>query len=156
MQVGWSILLIIHGISAVFLLGAITHQAVGVAWPATKRGSGFFRAVRGVNGMSYTNTVVVLFIVTFALGCIIYPTYRVGVRTVLQEYHDYKPEGAFEMKEHLLALSLSLLPVYWLFWNKASEANRIARVGLTSVIAIAVWWGFITGHVINNIRGFGS
>ena len=33
MLVGWSILLIIHGILAVFLLGAITHQAVGVSWP---------------------------------------------------------------------------------------------------------------------------
>jgi hypothetical protein len=156
MQVGWSILLIIHGILAVFLLGAITHQAIGVAWPVTKRSSGFFQAVRGVNGMSYTNAVVVLFLITFALGCIIYPTYRVGVRTVLQEYRFYRPEGAFEMKEHLLALSLALLPVYWLFWRGASEANRLARVGLTSIIAVAVWWGFITGHVINNIRGFGS
>jgi len=156
MLVGWSILLIIHGILAVFLLGAITHQAVGVAWPLTKRGSGFFNAVRGVNGMSYTNTVVVLFVVTFALGCLIYPTYRVNVRTVLQEYRDFKPEGAFEMKEHLLALSLSLLPIYWLLWRRASDANRVARMALTSVIAVAVWWGFVTGHVINNIRGFGS
>jgi len=40
MQVGWSILLIIHGILAVFLLGAITHQAVGVSWPVTKRSAG--------------------------------------------------------------------------------------------------------------------
>jgi hypothetical protein len=156
MQVGWSILLIIHGILAVFLLGAVTHQAVGVAWPVTKRGSGFFRAVRGVNGMSYTNAVVVLFLVTFILGCIIYPAYRVSVRTVLQEYRFFKPEGMFEMKEHLLALSLAMLPVYWLVWRSASEANRLARVGLTSLIALAVWWGFITGHVINNIRGFGS
>jgi hypothetical protein len=156
MQFGWSVLLITHGILAVFLLGAITHQAVGVAWPVTKRGSGFFHAVRGVNGMSYTNAVVVLFVATFLLGCIIYPTYRVSVRTVLQEYRFYKPEGAFEMKEHLLALSLAVLPVYWLFWRRASEANRLARMGLTSLIAVAVWWGFITGHVINNIRGFGS
>jgi predicted membrane protein len=71
MQVGWSILLIIHGILAVFLLGAITHQAVGAAWPVTKKGSGFFHSVRGVNGMSYTNAVVVLFVVTFAMGMII-------------------------------------------------------------------------------------
>jgi len=156
MQVGWSILLIIHGILAVFLLGAITHQAVGVAWPVKKRGSGFVSAVRGVNGMSYTNAVIVLFVVTFALGCIIYPTYRISVRTVLQEYRLFKPEGAFEMKEHLLALSLALLPIYWFFWHRASEANRVARAVLTSLIAVAVWWGFLTGHVINNIRGFGS
>src|SRR5215475_2634222 len=154
MKFGWSILLISHGILAVFLLGAITHQAVGIAWPVTKRGSGFFQAVRGVNGMSYTNAVIILFVVTFALGCLIYPTYRVSVRTVLQEYRFFKPEGMFEMKEHLLALSLAMLPVYWLLWRKASAANRVARTVVTSIIAVAVWWGFLTGHIINNIRGF--
>lgn len=156
MLIGWSILLIIHGILAVFLVGAITHQAVGVTWPATKRGSGFFHSVRGVNGMNYANVVVVLFLVTFALGCLIYPTYRVNVRTVLQEYRFFKPEGMFEMKEHLLALSLALLPVYWLFWRRASGANRVARAVVTCLIAFAVWWSFLTGHIINNIRGFGS
>ena len=64
MQVGWSILLIIHGILAVFLVGAITHQTVGAAWPVTKKGSGFLQSVRGVNGISYTNAVIVLFVVT--------------------------------------------------------------------------------------------
>ena len=156
MQVGWSILLITHGILAVFLVGAITHQAVGAAWPVTKKGSGFFHSVRGVNGMSYTNAVIVLFLVTFAIGTIIYPTYRISVRTVLQEYRDFKPEGMFEMKEHLLALSLALLPIYWLFWRRASEANRVARTVVTGLIAVAVWWSFLTGHIINNIRGFGS
>src|ERR1700760_1595771 len=92
MQIGWSILLIIHGILAVLLLGAITHQAIAAAWPAAKRAPGFFNSLRSVNGMSYTNAVVVLFVVTFVLGTIIYPTYRLNVRTVLQEYHLYKPE----------------------------------------------------------------
>ena len=156
MQVGWSILLIVHGILAVFLLGAITHQAVGAAWPVTKKGRGFFQSVRGVNGMCYTNAVIVLFVVTFAIGTIIYPTYRVSVRTVLQEYRLFKPEGMFEMKEHLLALSLALLPIYWLFWRRASDANRVARTVVTGVITVAVWWSFLTGHIINNIRGFGS
>jgi hypothetical protein len=154
--IGWSILLILHGILAVLLLGAITHQAVGVVWPVSKRSPGFLSAVRGVNGMNYTNAVIVLFLVTFVVGTIIYPTYRVNVRTVLQEYRDFKPEGMFEMKEHLLALSLALLPIYWYLWRKASGSNRVARAAVTSLIAVAVWWGFLTGHIINNIRGFGS
>jgi hypothetical protein len=156
MQVGWSILLIIHGVLAVFLLGAVTHQAIGVAWPVTKKSSGFVSAVRGVNGMSYTNAIILLFLVTFTIGTIIYPTYRTGVRTVLQEYRDFKPEGMFEMKEHLLALSLALLPIYWLLWRKASPDNRVARTAVTGILAVAVWWAFLTGHIINNIRGFGS
>jgi hypothetical protein len=156
MLIGWSLLLICHGILAVFLLGAVTHQVVGVAWPVTKKAGGFVQAVRGVNGMSYTNAIVILFLVTFAIGTIIYPTYRVNVRTVLQEYRDFRPEGMFEMKEHLLALSLALLPLYWLLWHRASQANHLARTVVTGILAISVWWGFLTGHIINNIRGFGS
>jgi hypothetical protein len=156
MLYGMSALLIIHGILAVFLLGAITHQAVGTVWPVAKKSSGFVQAVRGVNGMSYTNVVIILFLVTFAIGTIIYPTYRVSVRTILQEYHDFKPEGMFEMKEHLLALSLALLPIYWFLWRAPTAGNRVARAVVTSLIAVAVWWGFLTGHIINNIRGFGS
>jgi hypothetical protein len=156
MKVGMSILLITHGILAVLLLGAITHQAIGAAWPVTKRAPGFWNSLRSTNGMSYTNAVAILFLVTFVLGLIIYPTYRVSVRTLLQEYHFYKPEGAFELKEHLLALSLALLPIYWLLWRRPSGDNRIARVAITSFMAVSVWWSFITGHVLNNIRGFGS
>ena len=156
MLLGWSILLIVHGILAVLLLGAITHQAIGAAWPAAKRGPGFVNALRSVNGMSYTNAVVILFVVTFLLGTIIYPTYRITVRTVLREYHLYKPEGMVEMKEHVLALSLALLPLYWLLWRKPSGDNRIARTAITGIIAVSVWWSFLTGHIINNIRGFGS
>jgi hypothetical protein len=156
MKVGMSILLITHGILAVLLLGAITHQAIGAAWPVTKRAPGFWNSLRSTNGMSYTNAVAILFLMTFVLGLIIYPTYRVSVRTLLQEYHFYKPEGAFELKEHLLALSLALLPIYWLLWRRPSGDNRIARVAITSFMAVSVWWSFITGHVLNNIRGFGS
>src|ERR1700733_13209905 len=156
MLYGWSVLLIVHGILAVFLLGAITHQAIGASWPVTKKSAGFVSAVRGVNGMNYTNVVILLFIMTFAIGTVIYPAYRLNVRTVLQEYKDLKPEGMFELKEHFLSLSLALLPAYWYFWRKASDANRVARAVLTSLIAFAVWWGFLTGHIITNIRGFGS
>jgi hypothetical protein len=156
MQYGMSALLIVHSILAVFLLGAITHQAIGVAWPVTKKAGGFVQAVRGVNGMNYTNAIIVLFLVTFAIGTIIYPAYRTGVRTILQEYRLFRPEGMFEMKEHLLALSLALLPFYWLLWRHASASNHLARTLVTCLIAVSVWWGFLTGHIINNIRGFGS
>ena len=56
----------------------------------------------------------------------------------------------------MVQLSLALLPIYWLLWRRASGANRLARAVLTSFIAVAVWWSFLTGHIINNIRGFGS
>ena len=156
MLLGWSIMLICHGILAVFLLGAITHQAVGVAWPVSKRTAGFVGAVRGVNSMTYTNVVILLFLVTFTIGTIIYPTYRLNVRTILQEYRLFRPEGSFELKEHFLATGLALLPAYWYFWRRANADNRLTRIMLTAILAFDIWWGFLTGHVINNIRGFGA
>jgi hypothetical protein len=30
------------------------------------------------------------------------------------------------------------------------------RTTLTSILAFIVWWGFLSGHVANNIMGFGS
>ncbi len=156
MLIGWSILLIIHGILAVILLGATSHQAISVAWPARKKSGSFLSSVRTVNGVSYVNAIVVLFVVTAALGSIIYPTYRVNVRTILQEYRLFKPEGSFELKEHFAAIGLMLLPAYWYFWRKAGDASRGTRNMLTVLLAVIVWWGFLTGHVINNIRGFGS
>ena len=156
MLIGWSVLLIVHGILAVFLLGALTHQVLTVAWPVARRDSSFMSAVRSVDGHRYTNAVIILFILTFALGTIIYPTYRLNVRIVLQEYRFLKPEGSFELKEHFLAISFALLPAYWYFWRKTNEENRVTRAMLTAILAFSVWWGFLTGHVINNIRGFGS
>jgi hypothetical protein len=51
---------------------------------------------------------------------------------------------------------LALLPIYWFLWRKTSPDNRVARTVVTGILAFAVWWGFLTGHIINNIRGFGS
>jgi len=150
-------LLIIHGLLAVALLGALTHQAVSVWWPAGKRGGSFFTNVRAVASTSYTNAIIVLFVLTAALGAIIYPAYRVGIRVVLQDYRLLVPEGSFELKEHFVAIALGLLPAYWYFWRRPLVADTAAiRRALTSLLTFIVWWSFLVGHVLNNIRGFGS
>jgi len=62
--------------------------------------------------------------------------------------------GVFEIKEHLIAIGLGLLPAYWLFWQQPLDsAAASARRALTWLLAFFVWWGFIVGHVLNNIRG---
>jgi hypothetical protein len=65
-------------------------------------------------------------------------------------------EGAFELKEHFAAIGLGLLPAYWYYW-RASLAPEHARTRavLTSILAFVVWFSFLVGHVVNNIRGFG-
>jgi hypothetical protein len=150
-------LLIIHGLTAVALLGALTHQTLSVWWPAAKRSGSFLSAARSVSSTSYTNAIIVLFLVTASLGAIIYPAYRLGIRVVLQDYRLLIPEGSFELKEHFVTIGLGLLPAYWYFWRRPLSPDHAGtRVALTTLLAFIVWWSFLVGHILNNIRGFGS
>ena len=79
------------------------------------------------------------------------------VRTTLQDFRLYVPEGALELKEHVVAIGLGLLPGYWYYWKQPAAKERAStRTIVTVLLAVIVWYGFLTGHVLNNIRGFGS
>ena len=150
-------LLILHSLLAVALLGAVTHQALSVWLPARKTASSFVARMRGVTATSYVNAIVVLYALTALLGGIIYPTYRLNVRIVLEQMQLHVPNGAFELKEHFVALGLGMLPAYWYFWRRPlSEEHATIRRWVTVFIAIAVWYSFLSGHVANNFRGVGS
>ena len=146
-------LLIVHGLMAVLLLGALTHQAFAVVWPRRPGQTDFVARFRGVNGAGYTNAIVVLFVATFIMGSIIYTTYRVEVRPPLEAIQDLPTVGLFELKEHFLAMMLAMLPAYWYFWKRRPE-ERQARTMMTVILALTVWFGFIVGHIVNNARGF--
>ena len=48
-------------------------------------------------------------------------------------------------------------PAYWISWRRpfADERSR-TKVALTTILGFVVWWGFLVGHVMNDIMGFGS
>ena len=146
-------LLIIHGLFAVALLGAVTHQAMGAVWPRRPGQADFVARFRGVNGVGYTNAVIVLYVVTFILGGIIYTTYRIEVRPPLEALQDLPTVGLFELKEHFLAMAAGMLPAYWYFWKRRPEP-RGPRTMITVILALVVWFSFIAGHIVNNVRGF--
>jgi hypothetical protein len=149
-------LLIVHSLLAVALLGAITHQTIS-AWVPASRGAAdsCIARMRAVPPTSYVNAVLVLYALTALLGAIIYPSYRLNVRIVLEQMQLYIPNGAFELKEHFVALGLGMLPAYWYFWRAphVAEYGR-TRAILTALLAFIVWWGLVVGHILNNIRGF--
>jgi len=149
------VLLIIHALLAVTLLGAITHQAISVWLPPRKTPGSFVGRVRAVPAASYVNAVVILYVVTATLGAIIYPEYRLSVRVVLQQLSLNVPNGLFELKEHFVAVGLGMLPAYWYFWRQPLANDYLrTRAILTSILAFIVWWSFLVGHILNNIRGF--
>lgn len=148
------VLLIVHALLAVTLLGAITHQAVSVWWPMRQTPGSFVGRLRAVSGGSYVNAIVVLYIVTATLGAIIYPSYRLTVRIVLEQLGLSTANGVFELKEHFVAVGLGVLPAYWYFWRQPTGDHARTRAVLTGVLAFIVWWSFVVGHILNNIRGF--
>jgi hypothetical protein len=153
----WITLLITHGLAAFMLLGAVTHQALGVWLPARSKAPTFVNRLRAVPPTSYVNAIVVLFLTTMILGGIIYTNYRIGARLTLERGRFWKTFGAFELKEHIVTIGLAILPAYWYFWRAPlREEYARTRAMLTTVLAFVVWWGFLVGHLANNVRGLGT
>ena len=150
-----TLLFTFHGLFAIALLGAVTHQALSVWWPVKTAGNAnFMTRFRAVKAAGYVNTIIVLFLITFTLGAIVYPTYRIGARITMENLRMSAPVGSFEVKEHLISMALGLLPAYWYFWRQPLLAeHEQTRKMLTLVFALFVWASFLVGHVLNNIKG---
>ena len=146
-------LLILHGLIAVALIGSITHQAFAACWPAKTAGS-FQASFRAVSGPRYTTVNIVLFLLSWLLGALIYPAYRLGVRPYLESARLSTINGSFELKEQFVAIGLGMLPLYWLVWRTPLDQRLAgARAAITAILCFIVWYSFLVGHILNNVRG---
>lgn len=154
----WTIVLVVHALLAVATLGALTHQAMSVALPVRQATvpTGFVTRFRAVYGAGYATAICVLWAATFIVGAWIYTKYRIAVRIPLERTGYWKTLGFFELKEHVAALGLAMLPAYWYFWkNSKNPTYDVVRKGVTLLLAAMCWFAFLVGHVLNNARGFG-
>jgi hypothetical protein len=148
------VLLLLHVLVGAALLGAITHQAFGVARKPASLGRNFVGRYVAVNSPTFTNAIVLLFVVNVVLGGLLYPRYRIDVRPLLEDMQLRAANGVFETKEHFAAVGLGLLPAYWLFWRTPlSIDSAAARKYLTWILAFIIWWNFLVGELLNNIKG---
>jgi hypothetical protein len=150
-------LLILHGLVAVALLGAITHQTLAAWIPARAGGHSFFNRFRTVRPAAFANAIVVLYVSGALLGAVVYLSFKVDIQPTLERDHYWRAMGFFDLKEDFVAIGLGLLPAYWISWRRpiVNEPGRTAAA-LTAILAFVVWWGFLIGHVMNNILGFGA
>ena len=150
-------LLIIHSLVAVALLGAITHQTLAAWAPAGAEPGSFYGRFRAVQSASFANAIAVLYAVSALLGGIVYLNFKVDIAPYLERDGHWQALGLLDLKEDFISIGFGLLPAYWLCWRRpvADEPGR-TRAALTAVLAFIVWWGFLVGHVMNNIMGFGS
>jgi len=150
-------LLIVHGLVAVALLGAITHQTWATWARAGARPGSFFGRFRAVQSASFANAIVLLYAITALLGAIVYLYFKVDVGPELERDGHWQALGFLDLKEDFVAIGLALLPAYWVCWRRPrADEPALTRAALTSVLAFIVWWSFLIGHVMNNIMGFGS
>jgi hypothetical protein len=121
------------------------------------RPGSFFGRFRTVPPAAFANAVVVLYLAVAVLGAVIYLDFRVDVRPTLEQAGHWQVLGFFDLKEHFVAIGAALLPAYWVCWRRPRDDEPIRpRAILTSIIAFIVWWGFLAGHITNNIMGFGA
>ena len=86
-----------------------------------------------------------------------YLYFRVDIRPGLEQGGYWQSLGLFDIKEHFVSIGLALLPAYWVCWRRPLANDSIrTRAILTAILALIVWWSFLIGHVVNNLRGFGS
>jgi hypothetical protein len=148
------VLMIVHVLLGVGLLGAITHQAFSVGRTGGTAKQTVVDRFRGVHAPAFINTVIVLFVLSSLAGGLLYPRYRIDVRTTLEDLQLRAANGLFEIKEHFAAVGLGVLPAYWLSWRTPLAPDYAAtRKYLTWLLAFLVWWNFLVGEILNNIKG---
>ena len=97
---GYSVLLVLHAISAGVLAGASIHNGL-MGYAFLRRGEmGNVRLRR-----LYPAVLGIAFILTFSLGALVYPTFRVEVRAAWLDEQLPWVTMLFEIKEHLLAIA---------------------------------------------------
>lgn len=146
----WTIL---HGIMAIGLLGATTHQGLTV-WRKPAPAQLFVDRFRAIPAVRFANAIAVLYVLTFALGAYIYPTFVLDVKGAVADYGMRKTIGVFQIKEHVAVIGLVMLPVYWHFWRTVPLTQSVhTRRFLTTLMMLAVWWNLVIGHTLNNVKG---
>ena len=144
------ILLFLHLVSAFALVGCMTHDLVLVVQYC--RGQFRNKALERL----YVQIAFWCYLVVFALGGLIYPTFRIRVRAAYFDSVLPWATGLFEVKEHLAAIGLGLmLALFFLRMDFDPEAEReklILYVPLCFLIYLLIWYNIVVGYYLVTLR----
>lgn len=149
-------LLILHGICGCALTGAATHEWL---W-SLRYLRGRFERVR--QERLFLKVSFSLFAITYALGLILYPSYKVQVRLAHLDVAAPWVGRLFDIKEHAMALVLASLCAQLLLASRLHPAQhrRPALVGsyvaLASWNAALIWLAAIVGLYTVSYRSLGG
>lgn len=142
-------LLLLHFVGAVVLAGSSVHLALRM--PALLRGRSNPRLER-----IYGRVVAAAYGLTYLLGAVLYPTYRVHVRAVFLDRHHPMVSNLFDVKENLATIALPLaLTLGALGGRLADDADRRLRpiyATMSAFVAAVVVFDVLSGVYIASVR----
>lgn len=147
------VLLILHAGASVVLIGAATHHALQMRYYL--RGQFKFVRLEKV----YAKVISVVYVLTMALGSLLYPTYRVNVRALHLDRDEPFLSRLFDVKEVYASLTLPLAIALGAlaFTLRPSEERRLVPiyVVISLVVCSVVWLNVIVGLWVTSVRGIG-
>lgn len=147
------LLLLLHAAGSVVLIGASTHHALQMRHLLAGR---FDRA--GLARL-YAQVVSAAYVITFALGALLYPSYRVFVRGLWLERNAPAYAGLFDVKEVYASLTLAVAVGLGMVARviRPEQDRAIARVyaAMSFIVCAVVWFNVIAGILVTSVRGAG-
>jgi hypothetical protein len=147
------LLLVLHAGGSIVLIGASTHHALQMRHYLAGR------FAREKLEKTYAKVVSVAYVFTYAIGALLYPSYRVRVRGLWLDRHALGFAELFDLKEvyasltlmvaiALGALALTLRP------TEERALTRIYAV-MSLIVCAVVWFNVIAGLLVVSVRGVG-
>ncbi|MEZ4299196.1 MAG: hypothetical protein R3B70_29875 [Polyangiaceae bacterium] len=147
------VLVLLHTAGSVVLLGAATHHLLLMRFYL--RG----RFERAALEKTYAKVVGAAYAITFAIGALVYPSYRVHVRGFRLDRLAPEYARLFDVKETWAALALFVvggLAALAYAWRPKEEPHLAPIVAAMSfVVCAVVWFNAIVGVLVVSVRGIG-
>jgi hypothetical protein len=147
------LLLVLHTGGSIVLIGAATHHALQMRH--------YLRGHFGREKLekTYAKVVSVAYVVTFVLGTLLYPSYRVHVRGYYLDRYAPAFSGLFDLKETYASLTLVVAVALGAlaFTLRPAETPALVRVyaWMSIVVCAVVWFNVIAGVLVVSVRGVG-
>jgi hypothetical protein len=147
------LLLVLHAGGSIVLVGASTHHALQMRH--------YLRGRFGREKLekTYAKVVSVAYVVTFALGALLYPSYRVHVRGYFLDRHAPAFSGLFDLKETYASLALVVAVALGALALTLRPAQTPALVRVYAVMSFivcaVVWFDVVAGILVLSVRGIG-
>jgi hypothetical protein len=147
------LLLVLHAAGSIVLVGAATHHALQMRH--------YLRGRFGREKLEklYAKVVSVAYVVTFVLGALLYPSYRVHVRGYYLDRAAPAFAGLFDVKETYASLALVVAVALGAlaYTLRPAETPALVRVYavMSFIVCAVVWFNVVAGILVVSVRGVG-